>query len=180
MNGQVWLREIIVLYRRHKEHCERAAVQVPNESFFDTFGRSPHSVAVLMKHVGGNHRSRWREFLTRDGEKRDRDRENEFASEGESRSSVLEKWEEGWRIALDTLTSLQPSDLERTITIRGEPMSVVQAIHRNLNHVVYHTGQIVQLARHFAGDDWQFLSIAPGESDAFNAAMRARHGDWSG
>ena len=131
-----------------------------------------------MKHVGCNHRSRWRDFLTTDGEKRDRNRESEFIADSESRSSIHEKWQEGWRIAFETLESLEPADLEKTITIRGQTHSVVQAIQRNLNHVVYHTGQIVQLARHFTGDAWQTLSIAPGKSEEHNAAMRAKYGDW--
>ncbi len=131
-----------------------------------------------MKHVGCNNRSRWRDFRTTDGEKLDRNRESEFIVDSESRSSIHKKWQEGWRIAFETLESLEPADLEKTVTIRGQAHSVVQAIHRNLNHVVYHTGQIVQLARHFTGDAWQTLSIAPGKSEEHNAAMRARYGDW--
>jgi len=131
-----------------------------------------------MKHIGGNNRSRWRDFLTTDGEKRDRDRESEFIAEGEGRSSIYEQWEEGWRIAFETLESLEPADLEKTITIRGEPHTVIQALHRNLNHVIYHTGQIVHLARHFTGDAWQTLSIARGKSEEYNADMRAKYGDW--
>ncbi|NIO00769.1 MAG: DUF1572 domain-containing protein [Candidatus Latescibacteria bacterium] len=178
MEGRVWLDEMQSLYRDYKDKCERAAAQVSDDDFFVSFGRSPHSIAVLMKHIGGNHRSRWRNFLTTDGEKQDRHRETEFTAEGETRASIHEKWEEGWRIAFETLANLGSADLERTITIRGQPLSVVQAIHRNLNHVVYHTGQIVQLARHLTGNAWQTLSIAPGKSDEFNAAMRAKFGNW--
>lgn len=178
MDERAWLEEVLALYRQYKDHCERAAEQVGDEEFFAPFGRSPHSIAVLMKHLAGNHRSRWRDFLTTDGEKRDRQREGEFTAEGETRASIQEQWAQGWGIALETLASLEPTDLERTITIRGEPLSVVQAIHRNLNHVVYHTGQIVQLARHLSADAWQPLSIAPGKSEEFNARMRAKYGDW--
>lgn len=178
MDGHTWLEEVRTLYRRYKDHCERAAAQVSDEDLFAPCGDSPHSIAVLMKHVGRNHRSRWRDFLTTDGEKRDRDREREFTAAGETRASIQEAWEEGWGLAFQWLDRLEPGDLERTITIRGEPLSVMQAIHRNLNHVVYHAGQIVQLARHFTGDAWQTLSIAPGKSEEHNAAMRARYGDW--
>ena len=178
MDGQYWLQEIQSLYRQYKVKCERAAAQVPDEYFVSPFGSNPQSIASLMKHLGCNHRSRWRDFLTSDGEKRDRNRESEFTAVGENRSSIYALWEEGWQIACDTLASLEPADLERQITIRGEPMTVIQAIHRNLNHVVYHTGQIVQLARHFTGDAWQTLSIAPGKSDEHNAKMRAKYGDW--
>lgn len=178
MDGAAWLEEVGSLYRRYKSHCERAAAQVSDEDFFLPVGRSPHSIAVLTKHLGGNHRSRWRDFLTTDGEKRDRDRESEFIAEGETRAAIEARWEEGWAIAFESLAGLEPADLDRTVTIRGEPLSVMQAIHRNLNHVVYHTGQIVQLARHFTGDAWQTLSIAPGKSEEHNAAMRAKYGDW--
>jgi len=178
MNARTWLEEVESQYRRYKDKCERAAAQVSDDDLFVPVGNCPHTIAVLMKHLAGNHRSRWRDFLTTDGEKRDRDRESEFTAEGETRASIRERWEEGWDIALGSLAGLEPADLERTVTIRGQPLSVMQAIVRNLNHVVYHTGQIVQLARHFAGDRWQTLSIAPGKSEEHNAAMRAEYGDW--
>lgn len=178
MDGSAWLEDVRSLYRRYKSYCERAAAQVSDEDFFTPLAGSPISIAVLMKHLAGNHRSRWRDFLTTDGEKRDRDRESEFTAEGETRASIEALWEEGWAIAFEELSALEPTDLERIVTIRGEPLSVVQAIHRNLTHLAYHTGQIVQLARRFAGDAWQTLSIAPGKSEEYNAAMRAKHGDW--
>jgi len=178
MDGRAWLDEVESLYRQYKSYCERAAAQVSDEDFFTPLTGSPNSIAVLMKHLGGNHRSRWLDFLTTDGEKRDRDRESEFTAEGETRASIEVRWEEGWAIAFEELAAVEPADLDRTVTIRGQPLSVVQAIHRNLNHVVYHAGQIVQLARHFAGDAWQTLSIAPGKSEEHNAAMRAKYGDW--
>lgn len=179
MDGRAWLHEIERQYREHKDLCERAAAQVSDADFFTSFGRHPNSVGVLMKHVGGNLRSRWRDFLTTDGEKADRNRETEFGTEGETRASVLATWDEGWRVALEELRALSPDDLERTVTIRGEPHPVVRAIHRNLSHVAYHCGQIVQLARHLAGVRWRMLSVPPGESEEYNAAMRAKHGDWS-
>lgn len=177
MNAQTWLDDVQARYRQYKDRCERAAAQVCDEEFFSPLGRNENSIAVLMKHVAGNLRSRWRDFLETDGEKPDRDRDSEFSAEGETRASVQAKWAEGWRVALDTLASLDPADVARTVTIRGEPLSVVQAIDRNLTHAAYHTGQIVQLARHFART-WQTLSIAPGESEEFNATMRAKYGDW--
>ena len=178
MDGRAWLDEVESQYRQYKAYCERAAAQVSDEDFFTALAGSPNSIAVLMKHLGGNHRSRWRSFLTTDGEKRDRDREGEFTEEGETRASIEARWEEGWAIAFEELAALKSADLDRTVTIRGEPLSVMQAVHRNLCHVGYHTGQIVQLARHFAGDAWQTLSIAPGKSEEFNAAMRAKYGGW--
>ena len=178
MDADAWLDEIRTLYRRQKKQCERAAAQVTDAQLFEPCGDNPQSIAILMKHLGGNHRSRWRDFLTSDGEKPDRHRDSEFVVEGETRADVEARWEEGWRIAFETLDSLTAPDLDRTITIRGEPHSVVQAIQRNLTHAAYHAGQIVQLARHHAGDAWQTLSVAPGKSEEHNAAMRAKYGDW--
>ena len=180
MDAKAWLEEIKSLYRKNKKNSERAAAQVSDDVFFTSFGKNSNSIAVLMKHVGGNHRSRWRDFLTTDGEKRDRDREREFTAEGEDRASIYAQWEEGWRIVFETLEGLQITDLEKIITIRGEPHTVIQALQRNLNHVVYHTGQIVQLARHFTGEHWQTLSIAQGKSVEHNAAMHAKYGgEWT-
>jgi hypothetical protein len=179
MDGRAWLDEIVAQYRDHRSLCERAAEQVPDRAFFSTLGRDANSVAILMKHVGGNLRSRWLDFLTMDGEKPDRHRDREFGTEGETRASILAGWDEGWSVALEELRALTPDDLGRTITIRGEPHPVVRAIHRNLSHVAYHTGQIVQLSRHLAGEEWRMLSVPPGKSEQFNAAMRDKHGDWS-
>ena len=180
MNGEVWLAEILDQYRYRKEQCERAVAQVSDEQLFDTVGGIPLPIAAQMKHLGGNHSSRWRDFLTTDGEKADRNRDGEFVVEGETPESIWAIWEEGWRLTFETLESLTTDDLEKTVTIRGEPMTVVQAIQRNLTHLAYHTGQIVSLARHVAGESWQTLSIAPGDSEAHNEKMRERWGDWGG
>ena len=107
MDGNGWLEEINSLYRQYKKNCDGAAAQVSDDDFFTSFGPSPHSIAVLMRHVGCNQRSRWREFLTTDGEKRDRNRESQFIAESESRSSIHKKWQEGSRIAFETLESLE-------------------------------------------------------------------------
>lgn len=178
MNGKLWLEEIIKNYKKQKLNCEKAAEQVNDKDFFSTLDGNPQSIAILMKHIGGNHRSRWRNFLTTDGEKSDRNRENEFIVESETRETIYKIWEEGWRIAFNTLNSLVENDLEKTITIRGEPMSVMQALQRNLTHVVYHAGQIVMLARNFTGDKWQTLSVAVGKSEEYNAKMKEKYGDW--
>ncbi|MCB9066914.1 MAG: DUF1572 family protein [Calditrichae bacterium] len=178
MDGKIWLDQIIVQFRKYKIYSERAAEQVADDDFFSSMGGNPQSVATLMKHVGGNHRSRWRDFLTTDGEKSDRNRESEFSVDGETRQSIYQKWEDGWQIAFDSLEKLTAADLEKTITIRGEPMGVTDAIQRNLNHVAYHTGQIVHLARQLVGEKWQTLSIAVGKSDEFNRKMQSKFGDW--
>ena len=178
MDGNLWLNEIRDLYRQYKSKCERAAAQVSDQDLFKQFGECPHSIAILMKHVGNNHSSRWRDFLTTDGEKRDRNREKEFITSEDDRDSITQVWEQGWLTAFTSLSDLTEEHLDKTITIRGEPMNVITAIHRNLNHIVYHTGQIVMLARHFTGENWQTLSIAVGKSDAHNAAMQEKYGNW--
>lgn len=178
MDGRAWLDEIEAQYLQHRRLCERAAEQVSDADFFTPLGGDMNSVGVLMKHVGGNLRSRWLDFLTSDGEKADRNREGEFTGKAETRASAMAKWDEGWRVALEELRALGPDDLDRSVTIRGEPHPVVRAIHRNLSHVAYHCGQIVLLARHLAGENWKMLSVPRGKSEAYNAAMREKHGDW--
>jgi len=180
MDGQAWLDEVTDQFRRHKTLCERAVAQVPEDRLFERVGRIHLSLAALLKHLGGNHRSRWRDFLTTDGEKRDRDRDTEFIVDGDSAESVWALWNEGWHLTFDSLESLGAEDLGKTVTIRGEPHTVVQALQRNLTHLAYHTGQIVQLARHFAGDRWQTLSVPLGESAAHNARMGETWGNWWG
>lgn len=178
MNERAWLDEVIAQYRSHKTRCERAAAQVSDEDLFRALDGNPVSIAILMKHLGGNHRSRWRDFLTTDGEKPDRDRDSEFIVDGETPASIRGHWDEGWRITFDTLDGLEVGDLDKTVTIRGEPHTVVEALTRNLTHLAYHTGQIVHLARHFAGHRWQMLSVAPGKSNQHNADMREKWGDF--
>ena len=180
MNGRAWLDDVTKLYREHRKTCERAVAQVDDAGFFATPLRGDNSIAVVVKHVGGNMHSRWRDFLTSDGEKADRRRDGEFETAGQTRAEVMAVWERGWTTTFAELERLTPADLGKTVTIRGEPWTVLTAVHRNLLHVAYHAGQIVELARHAAGDAWQHLSVARGESEAHNAAMRARFGDWNG
>jgi uncharacterized damage-inducible protein DinB len=178
MDEQKWLDDVRTTYRRYKMYCERAAEQVSDKDFFSSLGGNPQSIATLMKHLGGNHRSRWRDFFDTDGEKRDRNRDREFIVEGETRKSIYENWEEGWQVAFETLENINKTDLDRLITIRGKVSSVPEAIQRNLTHVAYHTGQIVHLARQFVGENWQTLSIAIGKSKEYNSKMQEKYGDW--
>ncbi len=180
MSNSSWIAEVRAQYQAYKKACERAAAQVGDEQFFESINGTHTSIGMLMKHLGGNHYSRWRDFLTADGEKNDRDRESEFVTVGETRASVLEKWERGWKTAFDALDSLTQEDIEREVTIRGEPTPVRRAILRNLNHVSYHAGQIVMIARGILGEQWEFLSIPPGKSSDYNDSMRAKFGDWKG
>jgi hypothetical protein len=126
-------------------------------------------MALIMKHLSGNMRSRWRDFLTADGEKPDRDRDSEFIlSSQDSRQRILEEWDQGWTILFEALAPLRAEDLDRTVVIRGERFTVLQAISRQLTHYAYHVGQLVYVAKHLAGPRWQSLSIPKGGSAKFN------------
>ncbi|MFQ5691041.1 MAG: DUF1572 family protein [Gemmatimonadota bacterium] len=149
--------------------AEGALVQVDDRAFFHADSPEENSLAVLVKHLAGNMRSRWTEFLTTDGEKPDRHRDSEFViEETDTRAALMERWEHGWETLLGTIDALGPGDLQRTVRIRGEPHTVLQALERQQSHYAYHVGQIVQLARHLAGEGWKTLSIPRGGSAAFN------------
>jgi hypothetical protein len=132
-----------------------------------------NSIAIVVKHMAGNMRSRWTDFLTSDGEKPDRNRDNEFEGPPKTRTELLEMWERGWKLLFGALEPLSDAELTRTITIRTEPHSVMQAINRQVAHYSYHVGQIVYLARHFAGDKWQTLTIPKKKSAEFNKQVAA-------
>jgi hypothetical protein len=155
--------------------AERAAAQVDDASFFTPLGNDENSIALVMKHMAGNLRSRFSDFLGSDGEKPDRNRDGEFEqAPSDSRDAILARWAEGWRVLFEALDSLVPADLTRTVTIRGEPHTVIQALSRQLVHQSQHAGQVVLLAKHAAGAKWQTLSIARGQSGAFTRELSAR------
>jgi uncharacterized damage-inducible protein DinB len=175
--GAAYLDEARRALRGHKRLAEGAISQLRDDELFVQIDAEANSVATLMKHIAGNMRSRLTDFLTTDGEKPDRHRDREFEITPETtRAQLMEMWENGWRIAFDTLASLKPEDLERTVTIRGEPYTALQALHRAVAHYVYHVGQIVFLAKHFRGAEWRTLSIPPGKSEEFNADKLAGKG----
>jgi hypothetical protein len=158
-------------FARLKKLADRAIAQLPADRLFEVPGEGDNSVAVIIKHVGGNLCSRWRDFLTADGEKPDRRRDDEFVIvTGDSREALLARWEEGWSMLFASLAPLGDADLGRTVTIRGEPLTVLLAINRQLTHNAYHVGQIVYLAKHYSGSGWRSLSIPRGESERFNRA----------
>jgi endonuclease III-like uncharacterized protein len=155
-----FLGEALAELRKYKQLAERAMAQVSDEDLARALDPEGNSIAMLIKHMRGNMLSRWRDFLASDGEKADRDRDSEFVADSEvSRDRMLQMWEEGWAQVFSSLEALRPTDLERTVTIRGEPMSALQAILRQLTHYASHVGQIILLAKHFRGDDWESLSI---------------------
>ena len=168
--GAAYLDEARRALRGHKRLAEGAISQLGDDELFRQLDPESNSVAVLMKHIAGNMRSRLTDFLTTDGEKPDRHRDQEFEiMHDTTRAQLMEMWENGWRIAFGTLASLKPEDLERTVTIRGEPHTVLQALHRAVAHYAYHVGQMVFLAKHFRGGEWKSLSIPRGKSEEFNA-----------
>jgi hypothetical protein len=162
--GTTLLADAAFVYRQQRRLAEGAVEQVDDQAFFHAADQYANSIAVIMKHVGGNLRSRWTDFLTTDGEKPDRNRDGEFSVDGESRADVIRTWNEGWERLEGTLAALQPADLARTVTIRGEEHTVIQALIRNLAHASHHAGQIVMAAKELAGENWQTLSIPRGGS----------------
>jgi len=169
-----WLESTLQEFERYRLLAERSFAQVNDSEFFAVSDSESNSIAVIAKHIGGNLRSRWTDFLTSDGEKPDRNRDSEFIAQPD-RQEIMRIWAGGWAAVLDTLKSLNPADLEEAVTIRGEPHSVPQAVQRSLSHIAYHVGQIVVLARQFRKSDWQCLSVPRGGSGALLEAMRARH-----
>lgn len=163
-----FLSAVINAFEGNKQLADRAVAQVSDDQLHLALDANTNSIAVIMKHVAGNLLSRWTDFLTTDGEKPGRDRDSEFVDSFSHRAEILEHWEKGWACLLTTLRSLKPADLEQTIHIRGEPHSVPLAMCRSLAHTCYHIGQIVQIARIQAGDNWQTLTIPKGGSAQFN------------
>ena len=154
-----YLTDSLALFRYYKKLAERAMEQVTDGQLFAALDPEMNSIAVTVKHMAGNMRSRWTDFLTTDGEKPDRHRDGEFADPPATRAALMEMWERGWDCVFRALGPLSDVDLGRTVTIRGEPHSVMQAINRQVAHYAHHAGQIVLLAKHFQHAGWKSLSI---------------------
>src|SRR6266851_2213986 len=168
-----YLEDSIDVFNHYKKLGERAIAQCPDAALFTTLDPESNSIAIIVKHMAGNMRSRWTDFLTTDGEKPDRNRDTEFEDPPTTRSELMEMWERGWKYVFGALEPLSDANLTRTVTIRTEPHSVMQAINRQIAHYCYHVGQIVYLARHFAGDKWQTLSVPKKKSAEFNRKVAA-------
>lgn len=166
-----YLKDSTEIFRYYKKLAERAMEQCPDEGLFATLDAESNSIAIIVKHFAGNARSRWKDFLTADGEKPDRNRDSEFEDAPKTRAELVAMWEQGWKSVFDALAGLSDADLERTITIRGEAHSVMQAINRQVAHYSYHIGQIVLLSKHFAATKgkWAALTISRKQSSQFNA-----------
>lgn len=171
-----YLRDSLALFRYYKKLGERAMAQCPDEGLFTTLDAESNSIATIVKHIAGNMRSRWMDFLTTDGEKPDRNRDSEFEAPPRSRAEMMALWESGWNHVFTALEPLTDADLTRTVTIRTEPHSVMQAINRQMAHYSHHIGQILFVAKHFAAaktGKWDSLSVPRGKSQAFTADVAA-------
>jgi hypothetical protein len=164
-----YLEEAFRQMRGHKRLSEGAIAQLSDEELFRVIDPESNSVAILMKHMAGNMNSRFTDFLTTDGEKPTRHRDQEFIiDENTTRADVLNHWESGWNVVFSTLQSLKPEDLMKTVTVRGEPHTVLQAINRQIAHYAHHSGQIVFLAKHLRSGEWKTLSVPRGKSEELN------------
>jgi len=163
-----YLEDSVSLFRHYKKLAEGAMGQVSDDELFQALDEEMNSIAIIAKHMAGNMRSRWTGFLTSDGEKPNRNRDSEFVEPPSTRTGLTKIWNDGWDHVFEALEPLSDADMERKITIRGEPHSVMQAINRQIAHYAYHVGQIVFLAKHFKGDAWKSLSVPKNKSGEFN------------
>jgi hypothetical protein len=163
-----YLRDSLSLFRYYKKLTERAMEQVTDEQLFAVLDGEMNCIAIIVKHLVGNMRSRWTDFLVSDGEKPDRKRDTEFEDPPATRAELMKMWEQGWDYVFNALEPLSDADIERTVPIRGEPHSVMQAINRQIAHYAYHCGQIVFLAKHLRASQWKPLTVPRGKSEDFN------------
>jgi hypothetical protein len=171
-----YVKDSLDLFRYYKKLAERAMEQCPDEALFAKLDPESNSIATIVKHMVGNMRSRWRNFLTTDGEKPDRNRDTEFEDAPTSREELMAMWGGGWKYVFDALEPLGEDDLGRTVTIRTEPHSVMQAINRQVAHYAHHVGQILFVAKHLTtvkAGKWDSLSIPRGHSSQFAADVAA-------
>ena len=174
-NTQHYLDNIRASFRAYKKLAEKALAQIKDEEYFVTLDEESNSIAVIMKHIAGNMISRWTDFLTTDGEKPDRNRDMEFVIDPEAtKASLLAYWEKGWSCLFEALEPLQPEVCSRTVFIRGEEHTVVEAINRQMTHYAYHIGQIVFLAKHFRSNEWKSLSVPKNRSAGFNEYLEKK------
>ena len=167
-SAQVFYKSIQNAFQANKRLADAAVAQVEDSGLHQPLDENSNSIAIIMKHIPGNLISRWTDCLTTDGEKPDRNRDDEFVDNFQTREELLEYWEKGWSVLYDQLEKLNNEDPERVIHIRGEPHTLALALSRSLGHTCFHIGQIVQLARVYAGARWRTLSIPKGKSEEFN------------
>lgn len=168
-----YLTDSIALFHHYKCLAERSMAQVADDQLFLAVDVESNSIAILVKHMAGNMLSRWTDFLTTDGEKPTRHRDQEFVDPPATREALMDLWERGWQCVFDALQPLTDNDLSRTVTIRGEAHSVLQAINRQVAHYSYHAGQIVFLAKHLGHENWTALTVPRNQSQEFNRKVAA-------
>ena len=168
-----YIEDSKAIFRQHKRLAEAAIAQATDEQLTATLDPEMNCIAQIVKHMTGNMRSRWRDFLTTDGEKPTRNRDSEFEEPPATRAELMTLWDEGWACLFAALDGLSDADLGRTVTIRGEAHSVMQAINRQVAHYAYHCGQIVFLAKHLQSANWKCLSVPRKKSDEFNRRVHA-------
>ena len=163
-----YIEDALAVFRQYKLLGERAMAQVSDAQLFTSLDEESNSIAIIVKHITGNMRSRWTDFMTTAGEKPNRNRDSEFVDPPATREELMGEWEDGWARVFEAIEPLTDADLGRVVTIRGEAHSVMQAINRQLAHYPQHVGQIIFLAKHYTGDQWQTLSVARNKSAEFN------------
>jgi len=168
-----YVEDSLAIFQQYKKLAERAMLQINDEQLFAVLDSESNSIAIIVKHMTGNMHSRWTDFLTTDGEKPNRNRDGEFVGPPSTREALVTEWENAWACLFNALQPLTDADLGRTVTIRGEAHSVIQAINRQLAHYPYHIGQIVMLAKHFAHENWESLSVPRNKSQEFNQRVLA-------
>ena len=169
-----YVKDSLSLFRYYKRLGDGALQQTPDDALHVTLDPESNSIATIVKHLAGNMRSRWTDFLTSDGEKPDRHRDTEFETPPQTRAELMALWEANWKLVFDALEPLSATDMGRAVKIRGEAHSVMQAINRQIAHYAYHCGQIVLLAKHFKGREWKSLSVPRNRSAEFNQKVRAK------
>jgi len=168
-----YLEDSLTLFRYYKKLAERAMERLTDEQLVAVLDPEMNSIAIIVKHMAGNMRSRWTDFLNTDGEKADRNRDSEFVEPPANQEELLRVWESGWARVFAALEALTETDMTRSVVIRGETHSVMQAISRQLAHYAYHVGQVVFLAKHFQHADWGILTVPRGQSEKYNQQVKA-------
>ncbi|MEO4052619.1 DUF1572 domain-containing protein [Solibacillus sp. CAU 1738] len=175
--GNEYLNIVVERFKSVKSLGDKTISQLSEKDIHWAYNNESNSVAIIVKHLSGNMISRWTDFLTSDGEKNDRNRDDEFLDDLSSKTELLIVWEKGWKELLDTLTSLSEEDLLKKVTIRGEGHLVIDAIERQMAHYAYHVGQIVYIGKQLKNDDWNSLSIPKGKSEKYLEQMLKKHQD---
>lgn len=175
--GNVYLKVVVERFKSVKTLGDKTIEQLSEQDIHWTYNQESNSVAVIVKHLSGNMISRWTDFLTSDGEKENRNRDEEFIDDIFSKSELMRVWEKGWNVLIDTLTGLKEEDLLKTIKIRGEKHFVLEAIERQMTHYAYHVGQIVYIGKQLKDSEWKTLSIPRGKSEDYRKEMLEKHRD---